>query len=94
VPITSRRRGGTDLQGPKADQSRPRRYEGLVDMTLASKAEALFVSSLQPSDHPSVAQIAAAIRASLRQRGGVCGCAGACADAFGEHPDTARDRMR
>jgi hypothetical protein len=25
---------------------------------------------------------------------GVCGCAGACAGEFGEHPDTARDRMR
>jgi hypothetical protein len=45
-------------------------YEGLIDMTLANKAEALFVSSLQPSDRPSVARIAAANRASLSQHRG------------------------
>jgi len=45
-------------------------FEELIDMTLASKAEDLLISSLQPSDRPTTAQIAAAIRASLRQHGG------------------------
>ncbi len=63
-------------------------------MTLASKAEALFISSLQPSQHPTNEQLAAAIRDSLRQHGGVSGCAEAFAAEYGEHPETSRDRMR
>jgi hypothetical protein len=63
-------------------------------MNLASRAEALFTSSLQPSQHPSVTQIVTAIRSSLREHGGSGGCAGACAAEFGEHPETASARMR
>lgn len=63
-------------------------------MLLATKAEALFISSLQPSQRPTAEQVTAAIRASLRSHGGAGGCAGACAAEFGEHPDTARDRMK
>jgi hypothetical protein len=63
-------------------------------MTLASRAEALFASSLQPSERPTASQIAAAIRTSLREHGGSCGCAEACAAEYGDHPETARDRMR
>ena len=63
-------------------------------MLLATKAEALFISSLQPSEHPTADQVFAAIRASLRSHGGAVGCAGACAAEFGDHPETARERMQ
>jgi hypothetical protein len=65
-----------------------------MTMKLASRAEALFISTLQPSDHPTSDQVAAAVRASLHKYGGSCGCAGACAEEFGDHPDTAKSRMR
>ncbi len=63
-------------------------------MMLATKAEALFASSLQPSEHPTTAQIIAAITTSLRTHGGAGGCAGACAAEYGDHPETARSRMQ
>jgi hypothetical protein len=58
------------------------------------RAEALFVSLLQPSDVPTATQIAEAIAASLRNHGGVDGCAAAVAAEYGEHPDVAVARMR
>jgi len=60
---------------------------------LESRAEALFVSCLQPSEHPTAAQVAAAIEGSMRARG-ECGCAEALAAEFGDHPETAAARMR
>jgi hypothetical protein len=63
-------------------------------MTPVSIAEALFISSLQPSDYPTIAQVDTAIRASLRKHGGPSGCAAACAAEYGEHPDTAAGRMQ
>jgi hypothetical protein len=63
-------------------------------MLLATKAEALFISSLQPSQHPTSEQVVTAIRTSLRAHGGAAGCAGACAAEFGDHPETARERMQ
>jgi hypothetical protein len=63
-------------------------------MTLASRAEALFSSPLQPSDTPTRAQICAAMAASLRANRGIRGCAAALAAEYGEHPDTAPTRMR
>jgi hypothetical protein len=63
-------------------------------MTRASRAEALFISSLQPSQHPTREQLVAAIRTSLREHGGVNGCAGEAAAEYGDHPDTSADRMR
>jgi hypothetical protein len=83
-----------DLRQQAKTAPRPDSLEGLINMMLASQAEALFISNLQPSDQPSAVQIAAAIRASLRQHGGTSGCAGACASEYGEHPDTAPGRMR
>ena len=58
------------------------------------RAEALFASFLQPSDVPTVAQILEAIAASLRNHGGVAGCAEAVAAEYGAHPDVAVARMR
>jgi hypothetical protein len=57
-------------------------------------AEALFASSLQPSEHPTVEQVTAAVRDSLRRHGGEHGCASVCAAEYGQHPDAAPKRMR
>lgn len=57
-------------------------------------AQALFASSLQPSDRPTVEQVAAAVHDSLRRHGGYAGCASVCATEYGDHPDTAAERMR
>jgi hypothetical protein len=58
----------------------------------AVRAEALFVSTLQPSGAPSPDQIRRAIATTL-QRMGVRGCAARVAGEFGDHPDTAVARM-
>ncbi|MFI5959271.1 hypothetical protein [Cryptosporangium sp. NPDC051539] len=63
-------------------------------MTLTVKAEALFVSVLQPSDASSSAQLEAAIESSLEQFGGPSGCAQRLAAEFGDHPEIAVPRMR
>ena len=61
---------------------------------LTSRAQALFVSPLQPSEQPAPEQIRAAIVTSLRTFRGASGCAAKMATEFGEHPDQATDRMR
>jgi hypothetical protein len=63
-------------------------------MTLATRAEALFASSLQPSDQPTFDEVVAAIGRSLRTHGGVSGCVDAVAAQYGEHPEEAASRMR
>lgn len=63
-------------------------------MSLASAAEALFVSPLQPSEHPTPAEVDAAVDDSLRSFGGPTGCACWLAAEYGEHPEVAADRMR
>jgi hypothetical protein len=63
-------------------------------MTSTSTAEALFASTLQPSDHPTAEQVTAAVDDSLRRYGGQHGCAAVCATEYGDHPDTAAQRMR
>lgn len=60
----------------------------------ARRAEALFVSPLQPSEKPDVQQVRTAIGASFRAFGGAAGCAAQCAAEFGEHPEVAVPRMR
>jgi hypothetical protein len=63
-------------------------------MMSTATAEALFASTLQPSQHPTGEQATAAVRDSLRRHGGRQGCASVCAAEYGEHPDTAPARMR
>jgi hypothetical protein len=58
----------------------------------AVRAEALFLSALQPSGSPSPDQIPPAVTTMLR-RLGVRGCAAQVAGEFGDHPDTAVARM-
>ena len=59
----------------------------------AVRAEALFVSTLQCSDVPAAEQVRRAVATTLRQRG-IQGCAAQVAGEFGDHPDTAVNRMR
>jgi hypothetical protein len=63
-------------------------------MALAVAAEALFVSPLQPSEHPTPAEVDAAVDDSLRSFGGPTGCACWLAAEYGEHPEVAAVRMR
>jgi hypothetical protein len=58
----------------------------------AVRAEALFVSTLQPSGSPSPGQVRRTVATTLR-RLGVRGCAVQVAGEFGDHPDTAVARM-
>jgi hypothetical protein len=58
----------------------------------AVRAEALFLSTLQPSGWPSPDQVRRAVTTTL-QRLGVRGCAAQVAGEFGDHPDTAVARM-
>ena len=59
----------------------------------AARADALFVSALQRSDEPSAEQVRQAIAAAVRAFG-VRGCAARVAQAYGDHPETAVQRMR
>ena len=60
--------------------------------TTAAWAEALFVSVLQRSDRPSPGQVRKAIAAVVRAHGSR-GCAELVAQEFGDHPETAVERM-
>jgi hypothetical protein len=55
--------------------------------------EALFASSLQPSDAPTAEAVATAIGRTVRQLGPL-GCASHVAQEFGDHPEAACERMR
>ena len=64
------------------------------DLTISTvRADALFASALQRSDHPTANQVRQAIAAALAAFGS-CGCAARVAQAYGEHPETAVLRMR
>jgi hypothetical protein len=58
----------------------------------AIRAEALFVSSLQCSELPADDKVRATVATTLR-RFGILGCAAQVAGEFGDHPETAVDRM-
>jgi len=60
--------------------------------TSALRAEALFASVLQRSDRPSPGQVRKAVAAAIRAHGGG-GCAELVAQEFGDHPETAAERM-
>lgn len=61
---------------------------------MAMRAEALFVSELQPSDNPTHTELRAAIVHTIRAKGGYSACAALMADEYGRHPVEAADRMR
>ncbi|HEU4347686.1 MAG TPA: hypothetical protein VFR35_07850 [Actinoplanes sp.] len=56
------------------------------------RAEALFASTLQPSESPSPNEVRVAVATTLR-RLGIGGCAGQLAGEYGDHPGTAAVRM-
>jgi hypothetical protein len=58
-----------------------------------ARYEALFASGLQRSETPTADAVAAAINAAVRQLG-VLGCLSRMAQEFGDHPETAAQRMR
>ena len=58
-----------------------------------ARSEAVFASTLQPSDTPTADMIASAISRAV-QRLGTRGCAETMAQEFGDHPDVAAERMR
>ena len=58
-----------------------------------ARCEALFASSLQPSDAPTGGMVSAAVTRTVRQFG-AGGCAGRMAQEFGDHPAAAARRMR
>jgi hypothetical protein len=60
--------------------------------TSAVRAEALFASALQRSDRPSPGQVRKAIAGAVRAHG-CLGCAELVAQEFGDHPETAVERM-
>ena len=63
-------------------------------MNVTARAQALFVSHLQPSERPTATQVAAAVDEALRRANGAIGCLAAIAAEYGEHPETAAARMR
>jgi hypothetical protein len=58
-----------------------------------ARCVALFVSGLQRSEAPTSEVVSEVIRLTVRQFG-VRGCASRMAQEFGDHPETALDRMR
>jgi hypothetical protein len=58
-----------------------------------ARADALFVSALQRSDHPTASQVRQAVAMAVRAFGSR-GCVERVAQEFGEHPDMAVARMR
>jgi hypothetical protein len=64
-----------------------------LDLTVA-RAEALFASTLSAAEPHDRAVLDAAIAAAVRAEHGVKGCAAVMAEAFGEHPQQAAERMR
>ena len=58
-----------------------------------ARCEALFASGLQPSDAPTADMVVEAINCIVHQVG-ISGCVGQMAQEFGDHPDTAAERMR
>ncbi len=69
---------------------RPRMHHLSID---AVRSEALFVSTLQPSDRPNARRIHQVIALAVREFGSR-GCAERVAQEFGDHPETAVIRMR
>ena len=57
-----------------------------------ARTEALFVSDVQRSQHPTAELIRATVSATM-DRLGETGCAALVAQEFGEHPDCALARM-
>jgi hypothetical protein len=65
-----------------------------LDHLITAHAAALYASDLPNQCRPSQAVVEAAIDSTLTACGGVDGCVGALAAAYGDHPETAAPRMK
>lgn len=65
----------------------------MIPAALVLKAEALFASPLQPSAEPTAVQVRGAVLAAILDHGSD-GCAALLAQAYGDHPELAAERMR
>src|SRR5262245_48175392 len=81
---------GAVMQSPT--RPRPAGSVAPADPIRQLRAEALFASTLQPSEAPSPDEVRRAVAATLR-RLGTRGCAGQLGAEYGDHPDTAAARM-
>jgi hypothetical protein len=72
--------------------STPRLGCEMPETVEAARAEALFMSTLQPSESPAPDLVRRAVAMTLR-RLGIGGCSTEMASEFGDHPDTAATRM-
>ena len=59
----------------------------------AARADAVFASALQRSAEPTAGQVRRAVAETIRAFGSR-GCAARVAQEFGDHPETAAERMR
>jgi len=65
-----------------------------LDHLITARTAALFASDLPNQCRPSQAVVEAAIDSTLTACGGIDGCVGALAAAYGDHPETAAPRMK
>lgn len=65
----------------------------MIPAALVLKAEALFASTLQRSDEPTTDQVQQAATAAVLAHG-TDGCAALLAQAYGDRPEAAAERMR
>jgi hypothetical protein len=63
-------------------------------LLIAARADALFVSPLSVTSHPSLTEVADIVRTMTRAHGGILGCAAEVAAAYGDRPELAVPRMR
>jgi hypothetical protein len=59
-----------------------------------ARAQALYTSDISADRTPTRDEVSTAVRYAIRLHGGVRGCAGEVAAAYGDHPETAVPRMR
>jgi hypothetical protein len=80
-------------RGARARAARRARHAPARPSVDDAQCQALFASTLQPSDAPGVHVVAEAISLTVQQIG-TDGCAGRMAQEFGDHPEAATERMR
>ena len=59
-----------------------------------ARTDALAVARIRHDEPLTRSSVEAAIRASILAHGGTRGCAAALAQAYGDHPETARPRVQ
>ena len=65
-----------------------------TNIVTAARADALFTSDLSAHSEPSRAEVTDAIQRAVRAHGGCRGCAIEVVGEYGEHPESAAQRIR